>query len=94
MSASKKPPAVPSPSKPKKPPVLPPVRLRIHVLRMEHGYKSMMDLWKKLNSMGVTISHSQLTRIANNQADMLDRKLLAAFAHVFKCSVKDLFEDS
>lgn len=70
---------------------LPVVRLRIHALGHEHGYKSIMDLWKKLQSMGVEISHSQLTRIANNTADMLDKRLLAAFAVIFNCSVRDLF---
>jgi hypothetical protein len=70
---------------------LPVVRLRIHALGHENGYKSVMDIWKKLNSMGYEISHSQLTRIANNTADMLDKRLLAALAVIFNCSVRDLF---
>lgn len=71
---------------------IPQVRLRIHDLRVQHGYRSVTDLWKKLTSMGITISHSQLTRVANNLANMLDKELLGAFTVIFDCSIGDLFE--
>ena len=89
MNTPKEP--IPIPATKRKHKQLPVVRLRIHALGHEHGYKSVMDIWKKLQTMGVEISHSQLTRIANNKADMLDKRLLAAFTVIFNCSVRDLF---
>lgn len=77
--------------KPTKSIALPTIRLRVNDLRIEHGYKFNMDLWKKLHNMGIEISYAQLTRIINNQADMLDKRLLAAFTVIFQCKVQDLF---
>lgn len=72
---------------------LPVVRLRIHALGHENGLTSVMAIWHKLNDMGYEISHSQLLRVANNTADMLDKRLLAALSVIFKCSVRDLFAE-
>jgi DNA-binding Xre family transcriptional regulator len=69
------------------------VTLRLHALMAERRIRFVTDLWKLLNALGtVEISHSQLTRVVNNQANKLDVALLEGLATVFDCPVADLFE--
>lgn len=69
------------------------VALRLHALMAERRIRFVTDLWKLLNALGtVEISHSQLTRVVNNQANKLDVALLEGLATVFDCPVADLFE--
>ena len=69
------------------------VTLRLHTLMAERRIRFVTDLWKLLNALGtVEISHSQLTRVVNNNANKLDVALLEGLATVFDCPVADLFE--
>ncbi len=69
------------------------VALRLPALMVERRIRFVTDLWKLLNALGtVEISHSQLTRVVNNNANKLDVDLLEGLATVFDCPVADLFE--
>jgi hypothetical protein len=87
---------MPTTKKPKSQP-LPEVRrkavLRVQVLMAEHDIRFVTDLWKKLTVMGIDISHSQLTRVVNNNTKTLSIDLLEGLATLFDCPVASLFKD-
>lgn len=68
--------------------------LRVQVLMAEHDIRFVTELWKRLNVMGVDISHSQLTRVVNNSTKSLSIDLLEGLATLFDCPVSSLFKDS
>ena len=77
----------------KKSPIKYKANLRLPGLMAEHHIRFVTDLWKLLMAQGtVDISHSQLTRVVNNNANKLDIDLLEALATIFDCPVADLFE--
>ena len=67
--------------------------LRVQVLMAEHDIRFVTELWKRLNAMGVDISHSQLTRVVNNSTKSLSIDLLEGLATLFDCPVASLFKD-
>ena len=67
--------------------------LRVQVLMAEHDIRFVTDLWKRLNAMGVEISHSQLTRVVNNSTKSLSIDLLEGLATLFDCPVAHLFKN-
>ncbi len=67
--------------------------LRVNVLMAEHDIRFVTELWKRLNAMGVDISHSQLTRVVNNSTKSLSIDLLEGLATLFDCPVSSLFKD-
>ena len=67
--------------------------LRVQVLMAEHDIRFVTELWKRLNAMGVDISHSQLTRVVNNSTKSLSIDLLEGLATLFGCPVSSLFKD-
>lgn len=67
--------------------------LRVQVLMAEHDIRFVTELWKRLNAMGVDISHSQLTRVVNNSTKSLSIDLLEGLATLFDCPVSSLFKD-
>lgn len=81
---------------PAQPALAPPRKavLRVHVLMAEHDIRFVTDLWKRLNAMGVDISHSQLTRVVNNSTKSLSIDLLEGLATLFDCPVSSLFKDA
>lgn len=81
---------------PPKPPLAPSRKatLRVHVLMAEHDIRFVTDLWKRLNAMGVDISHSQLTRVVNNSTKSLSIDLLEGLATLFDCPVASLFKEA
>jgi hypothetical protein len=68
--------------------------LRVQVLMAEHEIRFVTDLWKQLTVMGVDISHSQLTRVVNNNTKTLSIDLLEGLATLFDCPVSHLFKDA
>lgn len=68
--------------------------LRVQVLMAEHDIRFVTELWKRLNAMGVDISHSQLTRVVNNSTKSLSIDLLEGLATLFDCPVSSLFKDA
>ncbi|MES2325440.1 MAG: helix-turn-helix transcriptional regulator [Pseudomonadota bacterium] len=68
--------------------------LRVQVLMAEHDIRFVTELWKRLNAMGVDISHSQLTRVVNNSTKSLSIDLLEGLATLFDCPVSSLFKDN
>lgn len=68
--------------------------LRIQVLMAEHDIRFVTELWKRLNAMGVDISHSQLTRVVNNSTKSLSIDLLEGLATLFDCPVASLFKET
>ena len=79
-----------------KPPLAPTRKaiLRVNVLMAEHDIRFVTELWKRLNAMGVDISHSQLTRVVNNSTKSLSIDLLEGLATLFDCPVSALFKDA
>jgi transcriptional regulator with XRE-family HTH domain len=67
--------------------------LRVHVLMAEHDIRFVTELWKRLNVLGVEISHSQLTRVVNNSTKSLSIDLLEGLATLFDCPVASLFKE-
>ena len=67
--------------------------LRVQVLMAEHDIRFVTELWKRLNAMGVEISHSQLTRVVNNSTKSLSIDLLEGLATLFDCPVASLFKE-
>ena len=78
---------------PSKTPIKYKAALRLPTLMALHHIRFVTDLWKLLMALGtVEISHSQLTRVVNNNANKLDIDLLEGLAIIFDCPVHELFE--
>lgn len=68
------------------------IRLRIKELMVERGVTSVVALHAMLREAGVEISHSQLTRIVNNESELLNVNVINGLLTVLRCDADRLFE--
>jgi hypothetical protein len=68
------------------------IALRARTCMAECGIKSVSELKRRLQQVGVVISHQQLTRHIDNQSEHLSIPVLNGLIRVFNCRVEDLFK--
>ena len=57
----------------------------------DRGIPSVVALHALLRETGVDISHSQLTRIVNNESELLNLAVVNGLLTVLRCDAADLF---
>jgi transcriptional regulator with XRE-family HTH domain len=67
------------------------LELRIKELMTRKGVSSVVALHALLREAGVEISHSQLTRIVNNQAELLNIAVINGLMTVLRVDADELF---
>ena len=65
--------------------------LRAKELMAQRDIKTAVALHALLRENGVDISHSQLTRILNNDAELLNVNVINGLLTVLRCDTSDLF---
>jgi DNA-binding Xre family transcriptional regulator len=68
------------------------LHFRTRILMAEKGVRTVTELGKKLEALGVTISVSQLGRIIDGKSAHIDRAVLEGMLAVFDCGIVDLLE--
>lgn len=66
-------------------------RWRLRVMMAERGIRTVTELRRRLESLGVEISTQQLNRIVTDLPQRLNTDLFAALLTVLKCTPNDLF---
>ena len=74
----------------KKPTTLPTLRLRVRELMAERGVRTVSELSRRLEAIGVSISIAQLGRLADGKTDSWNTRVLAGLLVVLECDGKDL----
>lgn len=67
------------------------LELRIKEVMARKGVSSVVALHALLGEVGVEISHSQLTRIVNNQAELLNVEVMSGLMTVLRVNADELF---
>ena len=67
------------------------LRLAIKEKMAERGIASVVALHALLRDIGVDISHSQLTRIVNNDSELLNLAVVNGLLTVLRCDADELF---
>jgi hypothetical protein len=67
------------------------LRLAIKEQMAVRGIPSVVALHALLREAGVEISHSQLTRIVNNESELLNLAVVAGLMTVLRCDADELF---
>ena len=67
------------------------VRLAIKERMGARGVTSVVALHALLREAGVRISHSQLTRIVNNESELLNLAVVNGLMTVLRCDADELF---
>jgi hypothetical protein len=67
------------------------LRLAIKEQMAARGIGSVVALHALLREIDIDISHSQLTRIVNNESELLNRTVLDGLLTVLRCDAADLF---
>lgn len=65
--------------------------LRIRVLMAERDIRTVAELQRRLDALGIPVSNAQLSRIVDNKARRLNMDVLNGVMHIFKCQPSDLF---
>ncbi len=66
-------------------------RWRLRVMMAERGIRTVTELRRRLESLGVEISTQQLNRIVTDLPQRLNTDLFAALLTVLRCTPNDLF---
>jgi hypothetical protein len=67
------------------------LRLAIKEKMAERGIPSVVALHALLRDTGVDISHSQLTRIVNNDSELLNLAVVNGLLTILRCDADELF---
>ena len=67
------------------------LRLAIKEQMAVRGISSVVALHALLREIGVDISHSQLTRIVNNESELLNLAVMNGLMTVLRCDATELF---
>jgi hypothetical protein len=67
------------------------LRLAIKEQMAARGVASVVALHAMLREAGVEISHSQLTRIVNNESELLNLAVVGGLMTVLRCDAAELF---
>jgi hypothetical protein len=67
------------------------LRLAIKEQMAVRGVASVVALHALLREAGVEISHSQLTRIVNNESELLNLAVVGGLMTVLRCDAAELF---
>jgi len=67
------------------------LRLAIKEQMAVRDIPSVVALHALLREVGVDISHSQLTRIVNNESELLNLAVISGLMTVLRCDAADLF---
>jgi len=67
------------------------LRLAIKERMAERGISSVVALHALLRDIGVDISHSQLTRIVNNDSELLNLAVVNGLLTILRCDADELF---
>ena len=67
------------------------LRLAINEQMVARGIASVVALHAQLREAGVEISHSQLTRIVNNESEPLNLAVVNGLMTILRCDAADLF---
>lgn len=67
------------------------LRLAIKERMADRGVPSVVALHALLREVGVDISHSQLTRIVNNESELLNLAVVGGLMTVLRCDADALF---
>jgi hypothetical protein len=67
------------------------LRLAIKEQMAVRGIASVVALHALLREIGVDISHSQLTRIVNNESELLNLSVMNGLMTVLRCDATELF---
>ena len=66
------------------------LRLAIKEQMAARGVPSVVALHVLLREIGVDISHSQLTRIVNNESELLNLAVMSGLMTVLRCDASEL----
>lgn len=68
------------------------IRWRLRVMMAERNIKTVTDLGRRLNGIGLEISSQQLSRVVNDMPQRINTDLLAGLLTVLDCTPTDLFQ--
>jgi len=74
-----------SPPKPKRK-----VVWRVRVLMAEHAIRSVSELVRRLEQVGVSISNAQLGRLIDGHASYWNQEVIEGLMEVFNCELSEL----
>ena len=77
-------------TKPKKNPLLLTLRPRVRVLMAERDIRSVSELKRRLEDLGVEISLPQLGRVIDGKADRWNKQVIQGLVTVLNCEFGDL----
>lgn len=74
----------------RKPPSRRRVHWRVRLLMAEHGVRSVSELVRRLDEIGISISVQQLGRIIDGRAQLWNQDVLEGLMTIFGCELSDL----
>lgn len=76
---------------------LPPMKTlkwRARIVMAERGVRSVSELARKLETVGVKVSVAQLGRLIDGKSDLLNKEVIEAMMTVLDCELSDLLRTS
>lgn len=67
---------------------------RVRVLMAERNIRSVSELVRRLDEIGVSISNAQLGRMIDNKSAHWSQEVIEGLVTVLECHVSDLWRDS
>ena len=65
---------------------------RVRVMMAEHAIRSVSELVRRLEQVGVSISNAQLGRLIDGHANYWNQEVLEGLMEVFDCELSELLD--